>query len=252
MYSPILPIKRLIYLVCSLVTSFSFQFCESQLEECFFLENDTISHSYPLDSFNEIISHLPGEYTIKQADFHRIEVHGHQRYIDSLSTRVFNNKVYLDNKSPFCQENTNFGITVYMTNLKHLFVDEKSTIVIEDFEDQTDLSISLTKKSFLEIKRFNGLRNLFAELSREAIISSTSELDTLNQIDITITGHGQFRGYPIPAKNVTVNIEGKGYCEVNAIEKLNVVIKGNANVYSKGMPSLYKRITGKGDVYFND
>jgi hypothetical protein len=63
---------------------------------------------------------------------------------------------------------------------------------------------------------------------------------------------GTLEDYPIPAKNVTVNIEGKGYCEVNAIEKLNVVIKGNANVYSKGMPSLYKRITGKGDVYFND
>ena len=252
MYSPILPIKLLIYLVFSLVTSFSFQFCESQLEDCFFLENDKISHSYHLDSFNEIVSHLPGEYTIKQANHHKIEVYGHKRYIDSMSTRVFNNKVYLDNKSPFCQEHTNFGITIYMSDLKNLFVDEKSSIIIEDFEEQTDLSINLTKKSFLEIKRFKGLRNLFAELSREAVVSSTSELDTLNQIDISIAGHGGFRGFSLPAKNVKVNIEGKGYCEVNAIEKLNVVIKGNANVYSKGMPSLYKRITGNGNVYFYD
>ena len=252
MYSTILPIKRLICFVSILVTLFSFQFCETQLEECFFLENDQIKRSYQLDNFNQIISHLPGEYTIKQADYQKIEVYGHQRYIDSMSTRVFNNKVYLDNKSPFCQEHTNFGITIFMRDLKHLFVDEKSTIVIEDFEKQTDLSIDLTKKSFLEIKRFKGLRNLFAELSREAIVSGTSELDTLNQIDISIVGQGRFRGFSMPAKNIKVNIEGKGFCEVNAIEKLNVVIKGNANVHSKGMPSLYKRITGKGDVYFYD
>ncbi|MDB2703078.1 hypothetical protein N9Z01_08315, partial [Flavobacteriaceae bacterium] len=40
-------------------------FCETQLEECFFLENDQIKRSYQLDNFNQIISHLPGEYTKK-------------------------------------------------------------------------------------------------------------------------------------------------------------------------------------------
>ncbi|MDA9244763.1 DUF2807 domain-containing protein [Flavobacteriaceae bacterium] len=249
---PLIPIKRLISITCSFVTSFSFQFCEPQLEDCFFLENDQITRSYQLDDFNQITSHLPGEYTIKQADYHRVEVSGHQRYIDSLSLHVINKKVHLGNKSPFCQEHTNFDVTIYMTDLQNLFINEKSNIVIENFEKQTDLSVSLTKKSFLEINRFKGLRNLYAELSREAIVSSTSKLDTLDQIDISIAGEERFSGFPAPAKNVAVNIEGKGYCEVYAVEKLNVVIKGNANVYAKGMPSLYKRITGKGNVYFND
>ena len=35
----------------------------------------------------------------------------------------------------------------------------------------------------------------------------------------------------MPAKKVNVNILGKGHCEVNAIEKLHVEIKGDA-VYS--------------------
>ena len=53
-------------------------------------------------------------------------------------------------------------------------------------------------------------------------------------------------------EKVNVNILGKGHCEVNAIEKLHVEIKGDASVFSKGEPILYKRITGKGDVYFTD
>ena len=51
---------------------------------------------------------------------------------------------------------------------------------------------------------------------------------------------------------MNVNILGKGHCEVNTIEKLHDEIKGDADVYSKGNPILYKHITGKGDVYFID
>ena len=252
MYLPIIPIKRLISLVCSIITTYSFQCCETELDECFFIEDKQISRSFDLTNFNQIVSHLPGEYTIKQADYHRIEVAGHRHYIDSLSTDVKNNKVYLHNTIPFCQEHTKFSITIYMSELDDLHVSDRSSIIIEDFEYQSDLTISLTKKSFLEIKRFEGLRNFYAELSREAVIAGSAKLDTINEISIRIGGSGRFNGFQIPAKKVNIDIQGKGYCEVNAIEKLNVVIKGEANVYSKGMPSLYKRITGKGNVYFND
>ncbi len=252
MYPTILPIKRLISLVCSILTSYSFQCCETELDECFFLEDKQIIRSFDLANFNQIVSYLPGEYTIKQADFHRIEVAGHQYYIDSLSTHVKNNKVYLHNTIPFCQAHTTFSITIYMTDLNDLYVSDRSNINVEDFKNQSDLNISLTKKSFLEINRFEGLRNFYAELSREAEIAGSSKLDTLDQISIRIGGRGRFNGFKFPAKKVNIDIQGKGYCEVNAIEKLSVVIKGEANVYSKGMPSLYKRITGKGNVYFSD
>jgi len=252
MYLPIIPVKRLISLVCSIITSFSFQCCEAELEECLYIGDNQKSRSFDLPYFNQIVSHLPGEYTIKQADYHRIEVTGHQYYIDSLATVVTEKKAFLHNTVPFCQEHTNFSITIYMTDLNDLNVNDESTIKIDDFKNQSNLTISLTKKSFLTINRFEGLRNFYAELSREAKIASSSKLDTLDQISIRIGGSGRFNGFLVPAKKVNVDIEGKGLCEVNAIEKLNVVIKGEANVYSKGMPSLYKRITGKGNVYFKD
>ena len=74
----------------------------------------------------------------------------------------------------------------------------------------------------------------------------------MEQVEIIIEGKGYFSGYLMPSKKVNVNILGKGHCEVNTIEKLHVEIKGDADVFSKGNPILYKRITGKGDVYFID
>lgn len=89
-------------------------------------------------------------------------------------------------------------------------------------------------------------------LREDATIKANTPLEEIDSLQVNIEGDGRFNGYNVPAKNVDVNILGKGYCEVNAIKKLHVVIKGDANVVSKGMPSLYKSITGRGDVYFKD
>ena len=86
----------------------------------------------------------------------------------------------------------------------------------------------------------------------DATIKANTLLEEIDSLQVNIEGEGRFNGYNVPAKNVDVTILGKGYCEVNTTEKLHVVIKGDANVVSKGMPSLYKSITRKGDVYFKD
>jgi hypothetical protein len=136
--------------------------------------------------------------------------------------------------------------------IKHLFIDAESHVIFDDFENQTDLYINLSKKSFLEINRFQGMHNFFIQLREDALIKTNTPLKEIDSLQVNIEGDGRFNGFNIPAKNVAISILGKGYCEVNAIEKLHVVIKGDANVISKGMPSLYKSITGRGDVYFKD
>lgn len=110
MYLPIIPVKRLISLVCSIITSFSFQCCEAELEECFFIGDNQKSRSFDLLYFNQIVSHLPGEYTIKQADYHRIEVTGHQYYIDSLATVVTEKKHFFTTLFHFAKNTQTFPL----------------------------------------------------------------------------------------------------------------------------------------------
>ena len=94
------------------------------------------------------------------------------------------------------------------------------------------------------------LQNFHAFLSQEAQITTVEELKLLEQVEIIIEGKGYFLGYLMPSKKVNVNILGKGHCKVNTIEKLHVEIKEMQ--MSSQNPILYKRITGKGDVYFID
>ena len=226
--------------------------CTEEYDDCFYLTDEIVTKVYPLNDFNRIETFVQGTYTLKQGKQHQIKITGHTRYLDSLSTQVHNETLSITNRFPFCDNKAQLTIELTLPKVKNLFIDANTRITIDDFDDQDDLYINLSKKSFLEINRFQLMHNFFIQLREDAQIKTNTPLNEIDSLQVMIEGDGRFNGFNIPAKNVDVSILGKGYCEVNAIEKLHVVIKGNANVVSKGMPSLYKRITGRGDVYFKD
>lgn len=235
-----------------LFSLFTFSSCTEEFDDCFYLTDEVVTKVYPLDNFDQLETFVPGEYTLKQGLKHSIEITGHPRYLDSLSSQVYNDRLSILNRFPFCENDTQFKVVITLPKIKKIFIDAKSKVTIEDFEKQEDLSITLSKKSFLDINRFKGTHKFYMLLREDAMITSNTLLDTIDSLKVVIEGDGRLDGFNIPAKNVDISILGKGYCEVNAIEKLHVVIKGDANVVSKGMPSLYKSITGRGDVYFKD
>ncbi len=235
-----------------LLSLLSLSSCAPEFEDCFYLTDETITKSYPLDDFAQIDTFVPGHYTFKQGNEHHIKITGNPQYLDSLSSVVYNNKLVLSNRFPFCEGNAQLNVVITTPKVNHLFVDAESTITLEDFDQQEDLYVNLSKNSFLTINRFKGMRKFHAQLRDDSSIETKAAFKDIDSLALNIEGNGRFNGFTIPAKNVAITVLGKGYCEVNAIEKLHVVIKGNANVISKGMPSLYKSITGKGDVYFQD
>lgn len=226
--------------------------CTSERDECFFLDNTTSTKVESVEPFTHFYSHLEGNYIFKQGEKHQIEISGEKRYVDSLRINTSHGLLNLKNHMPHCSSSVPFSIVVTVPELHHISILRKSEVQIDDFINQDDLSIDLTDNSQLELNTLSGLKRLSIAMSQNASIKSIKPFSPLEELTINIEGNGHFKDYTIPAKEVSINIEGKGYCEVNSIEKLNVVILGDANVISKGTPSLYKRITGKGDVHFTD
>ncbi len=226
--------------------------CTEDYDECFYLTDEMETKVYALKEFTQIETFVPGEYTFKQGKVHQIKITAHPRYIDSINRQVHHKTLSISNLFPFCENNSQLKVEITLPKIKRLLIDAESKVTMEDFINQEDLHINLSKKSLLEINRFQGMHKLYMQLREDALISSTTPLDKIDSLQVNIEGDGSLNGFNIPAKNVDISILGKGYCEVNAIEKLHVVIKGDASVVSKGMPSLYKSITGRGDVYFKD
>ncbi|MCH1416924.1 MAG: DUF2807 domain-containing protein [Flavobacteriaceae bacterium] len=169
-----------------------------------------------------------------------------------MSSQVYNKRLSISNRFPFCEDNAPFKALINLPKIKKILIDTKSKVTLEDFENQEELSITLNKKSILDINQFKGTHKFYIQLREDVKITSNTPLNKIDSLKVVTEGDGRLGGFNIPAKNVAISILGKGYCEVNAIEKLHVVIKGDANVVSKGMPSLYKRIIGRGNVYFKN
>lgn len=252
MYLPLILLKRLLKLIIVSIYFLLFQNCEKDLNECFFLDNTKATTTLSLKPFNHISTHLNGTYIIKQGNSYQMEVKGSKRYLDSLVGYVHNKQLTIENNAPFCTAETHFEIIVILPTLEHITFDGQSEIKIDDFKDQSELSIQLSEHSNLYLNSFEGLKNLEITLSQNATVGCLKKIKPLENLKIKIEGNGAFKGYSLPAKKVDISIEGKGYCEVNTIEKLSVVIKGDANVVTKGNPSIYKRITGRGDIHFTD
>ena len=252
MYLPLLPLRKLLKFAIASIYFLSFQNCEKELNECFFLDEESVTTTVLLDPFERISTHLNGTYTLKQGDNYQMEIKGSKRYLDSLVSYVHNKQLTIDNNAPFCTAETHLEILITLPTLKHIAFDGQSEVTIDNFKNQNELSIQLSEYSNLSLSEFNGLKSLDVRLSQNATVGCLKELQALEKVNIKIEGNGAFKGYPLPAKTVDISIEGKGYCEVNTLEKLSVIIKGDANVVTKGNPSIYKRITGKGDVHFTD
>ncbi len=236
-----------IWLICLLALIISTS-CNNNNNECFYLNNKEENKEMFLSEFNKVTIDLKGNYTIKQSVNHKIKLRGNANYLDSIKTEVGNNNLYIYQKGVACNDSYNYDVTISLPKLHELIIREKANIIIENFNKQSELNIEASKKSVININKFTSINKFYAQLSQGAAIYNHEEIDTLNHIKIKIGGDGSFRGYPLPGKKIDVEINGKGYCEVNSVDQLNVVILGEGEVNSKGMPSIYKRITGKGSV----
>ena len=155
-------------------------------------------------------------------------------------------------KSPHCNPDIPLKISITTPNLKELVINEKGNTIIHDFKNQQKLKLQINSDGNIELNELKNLEQLKISLQEGATIQSKKRIPKVNFFKIDIKGNGVVMGYPIIAQDVEIRIEGRGSCEITAINSLYVDIVGNANVYCKGIPTLHKRITGKGNVYFTN
>lgn len=241
------------YFLSGLITLMLLFSCESEEDfSCIIDRNTPTEQKSQLDYFDRLGLYVEGNVTIKQGKESSIVLKGDSALVDSLYTAVENKKLIIELRSPYCAPNIPLEIIVTTPQLTEFTLAEKSHTVLSDFKNQQKLKIQLNSNSTVELNELEELKELDISLQEGAHIISQKKVNKVDRLKVNIKGGGSFNGYPIVAQHVTIKIEGRGRCEVTALNRLTVDIVGNANVYCKGMPTIHKRITGKGDVYFTN
>ena len=69
-----------------------------------------------------------------------------------------------------------------------------------------------------------------------------------DELDVTVSGSGDFTGNKLKSENVSIDLYGSGDARVWVSESLDVHISGSGDVTYHGNPTVNSRVTGSGDI----
>ena len=247
------PNKKTLYLFSVIFMNILFNSCEKEQDfNCIVSSGNFKTSKIDLDDFDQIKIYVESDVVINQGSKSKIQLEGNAALVDSIYSAVENKKLIVELKSPYCNPDIPLKISITTPNLKELVINEKGNTIIHDFKNQQKLKLQINSDGNIELNELKNLDQLKISLQEGATIQSKKRIPKVNFLKIDIKGNGVVMGYPIIAQDVEIRIEGRGSCEITAINSLYVDIVGNANVYCKGIPTLHKRITGRGNVYFTN
>ncbi|MCG8328727.1 MAG: DUF2807 domain-containing protein [Chitinophagales bacterium] len=183
---------------------------------------------------------------VNQGSPQKVEATGHPNIIELIKTGVSDNiwTIALENG---CYEDYELSVEITVPNINYLGLSGSGNLSINDFTDIAKLEASLNGSGNVDINNFNGTTEFDISLSGNGDFTANKNI-TLETLNLTNLGSGNFSGFEISTDNCTVNSAGSGDCEVFVQSALDVTISGSGNVSYKGMPTITQEITGSGQL----
>jgi hypothetical protein len=205
------------------------------------------SRTLSLPSFKGIELEEAANIYITQGSTQEVRVTGHANIINRLQTDVVQDVWEID-LGRGCFDHYELTIFITLPNLDNIWLRGSGDIFVGEFTGQHDLALSITGSGKINLNRFEGCQNLSARISGSGTIIGGDVFPALSNLDIDISGSGDYDAFAIQSKVCHVKISGSGDCRVSVEDRLDVDITGSGKVYYKGHPSITDHITGSGEL----
>ncbi|MDA3821961.1 MAG: DUF2807 domain-containing protein [Bacteroidales bacterium] len=206
-----------------------------------------ISQTLELDDFTGINMLGAEDVEISYGEVQEIVVTGHANIIDRIKSNVFNSTWDIElERGSYRNYDLKYYITTPQINM--IKNDGAAKVVVNDFVNQGDLSITIDGAGDIELNRMENTENLYITVDGVGHIKVLDEFPSLQLLDIYITGSGDFSGYPAVTNECFIEIDGAAKCEVSVVEHLDVIISGAGVVHYKGQPTINQDVSGLGTV----
>jgi hypothetical protein len=206
-----------------------------------------ITDTFIVDDFTGVELQEAANVFISQGEEQKVIVTGKENILDLLQTEVKGGIWEID-LGRECFNDLDLTIEIVMPNLNELHISGSGTIVVEDFEDQGNLDISVTGSGILDLNRFSGTEDVDVRISGSGDIEIRDEFPDLKRIDIELTGSGIFDGFLMATDEMDARISGSGDIYTTVNEYINVRITGSGDLHYKGNPYIDANITGSGKI----
>jgi len=235
-----------IFFTAIILLSFTLGGC---YDDYFYIEGNgmTETRTLEVDPFTAI--HLEGidDVEISYGAVQEVKVTGDANIIDRVMTDVAGDSWHIRLERGHYR---NYELKYYITlpQINAVSNEGVAQVVINDFENRGDLDLAIEGTGNIELNRMENTENLYINIDGLGTVKGFGEFPSLENLDIIISGAGNYTGFPIVTQNCVVDISGTGRCEVSVEDNLDVYIDGAGSVYYKGNPSVRQRISGLGTV----
>lgn len=185
--------------------------------------------------------------TIRYGTEQNITVNGPSNIIDILNTNVNGNRWIID-FGEHCAEDYYLNIYITIPVIEEVDLSGAGDIHVLDMISTENFDMSISGSGNIRLNQLIGLERLRASISGSGNIIGSETNANVQNLDVFISGSGNFQGFDFMFHNTDVNISGSGNVETFTHDYLNVRISGSGNVIYKGYPSTNTNITGSGGL----
>lgn len=208
---------------------------------------EVVTRELNLAQFSSISSSSDVNIAVEYGAVQKVEVYGNIEILDRIKTEVTNFNLNIDLKDGV-YSNYELAYKITIPKIENITIKGDGNISIGEFNQTDDLSLDISGSGNINFYAFPNIQKIKVDISGSGGIVAQSPMDSLKNLDIDISGSGEYTGYPVKTKNATVDISGSGNVNLYAIDNLGVKISGSGNVNYKGFPNIDSNITGSGNI----
>lgn len=229
------------------LASLAFTSC-SKDNNCKSGSGSSTTRNLSLSTITSIDFEQAGEVIITQGITQAVVVTGDENVVNDIDTDV-DNGVWKIDFDKDCYKDYDLTIFITVVNINEIALSGSGSITVNDFTgQQNNLSLDISGSGSIFLSAFDGPQDMTVDISGSGTIEASADIATLKNLDIKISGSGNYDGFSISSDNCDIDIPGSGNCKVTVNNSLDVKISGSGSVFYKGNPSITSNITGSGEI----
>lgn len=221
------------------------------------LENNDSIKDFEFVAFN-----TPGVMEISQGAIESLEILGDPDVISSITASV-NDRTLVISSEKDLPSNSSITYKLSVRNLSGVLLNGFNVVKIPAYtSDALELTVNGPGRMDLGDIKVTDLKFIIngnGSIEADSITSTRLNVSSTDTGGVTISsgntedlvlelGSGPFLGADFRSANVTLNMNGSGFAQVWAVEKLSVTINGNGKVIYFGEPTMNMSMSGGGQL----
>ncbi|MGB0805884.1 MAG: head GIN domain-containing protein [Salibacteraceae bacterium] len=200
-----------------------------------------------LANFNQLELAESADVYISQGADQQITVTAPANIIDILNRDVSGSRWVIDFDN-HCAKDYKMIVNIVVPNINELVISGAGDIIMDDMIGGETLSLNISGSGNISFKQLVSTKNLNSIISGSGDIYAGTLNSDIQNMDLKISGSGNYRGFNVHSANSDILISGSGNVETTTNSNLDVNITGSGNVYYKGFPNINSNISGSGNV----